>query len=161
MRLAIRIKSTQLRAFCCTLAALGLVCGARPLASATTSAVAINRMAAMALTAYGGRMSTAGRRSSLDLGPESVRSAGRAPCVQARADASSAAVTRALSCLDARFVVGASGSKTLAARDLKQQFGAQRSKMRAALALLPVVGAYVPSIAPKRAVAAAVSKLRA
>ena len=34
--------------------------------------------------------------------------------------------------------------------------------MRAALALLPVVGAYVaPTVAPKRAVAAAVSKLRA
>jgi hypothetical protein len=68
VRLAIRIKSTQLRAFCCTLAALGLVCGARPLASATTSAVAINRMAAMALTAYGGRMSTAGRGAASILG---------------------------------------------------------------------------------------------
>jgi len=33
--------------------------------------------------------------------------------------------------------------------------------MRAALALLPVVGAYVPSIAPKRAVLQAVSNFMA
>ena len=33
--------------------------------------------------------------------------------------------------------------------------------MRAALALLPVVGAYVPSVSPKRAVAAAVSNFMA
>ena len=33
--------------------------------------------------------------------------------------------------------------------------------MRAALALLPVVGAYVAPVAPKRAVLLAVSKLRA
>ena len=37
----------------------------------------------------------------------------------------------------------------------------QKAKMRAALALLPVVGAYVAPVAPKRAVAATVSKLRA
>ena len=96
----LRQLSTPPRAFCCTWAALGLLCGARPLASATTSAVAIDRMAAMAPTAYDGRMSTAGRRSSLDLGPESVRFAGRAPCAQARADASSAAATRTPSDLD-------------------------------------------------------------
>ena len=96
----LRQLSTPPRAFCCTLAALGVLCGARPLASATTSAAPIDRMAAMAPTAYDGRMSTAGRRSSLDLGPESVRFAGRAPCVQARADVSSAAASRAPTGLD-------------------------------------------------------------
>ena len=41
-----------------------------------------------------------------------------------------------------------------------EQGRAKSAKMRAALALLPVVGAYVAKVAPKRAVLQAVSKLR-
>ena len=52
------------------MAALGLVCGARPLASATTSAAPNERMAAM-VEAYSERISTVDwRESSLDLGPK-------------------------------------------------------------------------------------------
>ena len=82
-------------------------------------------------------------------------------CVQARLDASSAAVTRApivLDACDSSFT--ASDSKALASKRIAFILGQKVAKMRAALALLPVVGAYV-SPTPKRAVLQAVSNFMA
>ena len=83
-------------------------------------------------------------------------------CVEARSDASSAAVTRAPSVLDAcDSSFTASDSKALASKRIAFILGQKVAKMRAALALLPVVGAYVSQVAPRRAVLQAVSNFMA